>query len=98
MTPDCQVTDGQWKGEVPAPENVEIIRYLDVVRPAPSDEGYLSDQFDVGFLLKELAKVEDVKKKVVSVAKALRDHNLPSSNEHWESFKKTLASFMDISQ
>ena len=26
------VSGGQWKGETPAPENVEIIQYLDVLR------------------------------------------------------------------
>ena len=28
------VSGGQWEGETPAPENVEIIAYLDAIRPS----------------------------------------------------------------
>jgi hypothetical protein len=49
------VTGGQWEGETPAPENVEIIAYLDAVRPIPSDEQYIpSLEFDVLVVLRSL--------------------------------------------
>lgn len=47
------VSDGKWKDETPAPENVEIICYLDSVRPVPSDEQYLQ-RFDVFAILHQL--------------------------------------------
>ena len=39
-------------GETPAPENVEIIAYLDAIRPIPSNEQYL--EFDVLSILQSL--------------------------------------------
>ena len=49
-----QVSAGGWKGEIPAPENVEIINYLNIVRPTPSDEQYLPAFCDVVALLQQL--------------------------------------------
>ena len=54
-----QVTAGQWKNETPAPENVEIINYLDAVRPVPSDEQYLPHNFNMADLLKKLVEISD---------------------------------------
>ena len=49
------MTGGQWEGETPAPENVEIIAYLDALRPIPSDEQYiLFIEFDIAKVLKAL--------------------------------------------
>jgi hypothetical protein len=49
------VTRGQWEGETPAPENVEIIAYLDALRPIPCDEQYIPHlEFDVIKVLKAL--------------------------------------------
>ena len=50
------MTAGQWKNETPAPENVEIIKYLDAIRPVPSDEQYLPPSFDIAELLRKLVK------------------------------------------
>ena len=50
------MTAGQWKNETPAPENVEIIKYLDAIRPVPSDEQYLPPSFDVAELLRKLVE------------------------------------------
>ena len=47
------VSGGKWKNETPAPENVEIIGYLNSVRPVPSDEMYLQ-AFDVLEILRQL--------------------------------------------
>ena len=50
----------QWKGETPDPENVEIIAYLDAIRPIPSNEQYLpSLEFDVLRILQSLAGSSD---------------------------------------
>ena len=51
---------GQWEGETPAPENVEIIEYLNAIRPIPSNEQYLpSLEFDVLSILQSLASSSD---------------------------------------
>ena len=51
------VSGGKWKDETPAPENVEIIRYLDTIRPVPSDEQFLA-RFDVIAILHNLKTLE----------------------------------------
>ena len=49
------VTGGQWEGETPSPENVEIIAFLDALRPIPSDEQYIPFiEFDIAKVLKAL--------------------------------------------
>lgn len=54
------VSKGQWKGEIPAPKNVEIIAYLNAVRPVPSDETYIpSLEFDLLPLFKSLSCFSD---------------------------------------
>ena len=56
----CGLGGGQWEGETPAPENVEIIAYLDAIRPNPSNEQYLpSLEFDVLSILQSLAGSSD---------------------------------------
>ena len=49
-----QVSEGRWKGEVPAPENVAIIKYLNTIRPTPTDEQYLPTFCDVLKLFQQL--------------------------------------------
>lgn len=71
-----QVSEGMWAGEEPATENVEIIHYLDAVRPVTTEEAYLSDQFNVSTLFTELADVEGAKDSVVTIATILRDQEM----------------------
>ena len=52
------VSGGKWKNETPAPENVEIIHYLNAIRPVPSDEQYLP-QYDVAKILFQLKEFEE---------------------------------------
>ena len=89
------MSEGQWEGETPAPENVEIINYLDAVRPAPSDEVYLSDSFDVAQLLVKLAALEIVEAngKVVAIATALKDQDILSEDKggYLKVWRETLA-------
>ena len=53
------MSDGNWKGEVPALENIEIINYLNAIRPLPCDEQYLSSSYDVIQLLCKLKDLGD---------------------------------------
>ncbi len=92
-----QVTDGLWEGETPAPENVEIIHYLDTVRPVTTEEGYLSDQFNVATLLSGLATVDGVRGTVVAIATVLRDQEIPTQDEAKElrDFKAAMTTLID---
>ena len=54
-----QVSAGDWKGEIPAPENVQIISYLNMVRPQPYDQQYISPAFDIASLLGQLKELGD---------------------------------------
>lgn len=89
------VTGGQWEGETPAPENVEIIAYLDAVRPVPSDEQYIpSLEFDVVKVLEALMLCGNVEAKtngeeVVKLWKTARNAT-NSSNRHVKSWLKQL--------
>ena len=48
------------EGETPAPENVEIITYLNAIRPIPSNEQYLpSLEFDILSILQSQAGSSD---------------------------------------
>ena len=69
----CQVSDGDWKDEVPAPENVQIINYLNIVRPLPYDEQYLSSSYDVTHLLCQLKGLGDrqIREEVMKIATAV---------------------------
>lgn len=87
------VTGGQWEGETPAPENVEIIAYLDAIRPIPSDEQYIpSLEFDVLGVMKSLAHSSDseVHGNVLEVMKVWRAANDASSNRHVDTWKKQM--------
>lgn len=53
------MSGGEWKGENPALENIEIISYLNAIRPLPCDEQYLSSSYDVIQLLCELEGMGD---------------------------------------
>ena len=87
------VTGGQWKGETPAPENVEIIHYLDAIRPVPSDESYLPGDFDIIGLFKKLCGLNDsqIKKSLEAVVATLRGVELKSTNEHVKNLTAALA-------
>ena len=78
------MTAGQWTNETPAPENVEIIKYLDAVRPVPSDEQYLSQNFDVAELLRKLVEVEDnqVRGSVKVILQRITSQKLSSKSSH----------------
>ena len=93
----AQVTDGQWKGEIPAPENVEIIHYLDTVRPAPSEEVYLADQYDLTSLLTDLAAVEGLKESVAAIAAVLGDQKLSTEDEasHLKALKENMTKLQE---
>ena len=67
------VSGGKWKkNETPAPENVEIIGYLNSVRPIPSDEMYLQ-AFVVLEILRQLkTKLNAVLEKAAWLMKALK--------------------------
>ena len=87
------VSGGQWKGETPAPENVEIIKYLDAIRPVPSDEQYLPTfKFDVFVLFTKLHGLKDseISEDLRAIVAMLEDVKLMSKNEHIASFKETL--------
>ena len=73
------VSGGQWKGETPAPENVEIIRYLDAIRPVPSDEQYLP-AFDVVALFEKLHGLSDpeISESLRAIVAVLEDGELKS--------------------
>lgn len=86
------VTGGQWEGETPAPENVEIIAYLDAIRPIPIDEQYIpSLEFDVLGIMRSLAHSSDseVHTNVLEVMKVWRATNA-SSNKHVDTWKKQM--------
>ena len=84
------MTDGQWKNETPAPENVEIIKYLDAVRPVPSDEQYLPQTFDVAELLKKLLALSDdqVTSSVKTILEKISSLDIRSKNGHVLEFLK----------
>lgn len=84
------MTDGQWKNETPAPENVEIIKYLDAVRPVPSDEQYLPQTFDIADLLKKLLALSDdqVTASVKTILEKISGQEVQSKNDHVVEFLK----------
>ena len=88
------VSGGQWEGEIPAPENVEIIAYLDAVRPVPSDEQYIPLlEFDVITVLQGLcscgdAEVRESGKEVVESWKEAG--KICGSNRHIQSWREEL--------
>lgn len=84
------VTGGQWEGETPAPENVEIIAYLDAIRPIPSDEQYIpSLEFDVLGIMRSLVHCSDsaVSANVLEVMKVWRAAGV-SNGRHVDSWRK----------
>ena len=91
------VTGGQWKGETPAPENVEIIAYLDALRLTPCDEQYIPRlEFDVVKVLKALVccgetEAEGNAKEVVKLWRNATNVT-NDSNHHVESWLRELKS------
>ena len=95
------MTDGQWKNETPAPENVEIIKYLDAVRPVPSDEQYLPQTIDVAELLKKLLALSDdqVTSSVKMILEKISSLDIRSKNGHVLEFLKEVDTLLkDIQQ
>lgn len=105
-SPDCEyhmpcssniVTGGQWKGEIPAPENVEIISYLDAIRPVPSDEQYIPLlKFDVLSILRGLCDCSDVmvRENGEKVVKIWKDAGMVCrNNKHVKFWKNELEKF-----
>ena len=92
------VTGGQWEGETPAPENVEIIAYLDALRPIPSDEQYIPFiEFDIAKVLKALTccRETEAEKNARDVVKLwMSAKNVTNvSNRHVESWLREIKSF-----
>ena len=97
------VTGGQWEGEIPAPENVEIIAYLDTIRPVPSDEQYIpSLEFDVLTLLQSLSLCSDrtVCDNVLGVVKIWKDAGVlcVSSSKHVQSWRRALDNLLMLKE
>ena len=82
---------GQWEGETPAPENVEIIAYLDAVRTVPSNEQYLPS-LGVFDLIELLLSSQDglVLESIGAVLSSLHSQELLSQNRHTVVLRKTL--------
>ena len=95
------VSGGQWEGETPAPENVEIIAYLDTIRPIPSNEQYLpSLEFDILSILQSLAGSSDDGLRgnvgdIVSVLSA-QGKVMKSRSRHLEGWEKGLQDFVAL--
>ena len=87
-----QVSGGQWKGETPAPENVEIIGYLDAVRPVPTDEPYLPS-FDIVNIFGKLCTLNDpqITGSLREVIRALRSQEVETKSEHVKTLMSDLA-------
>ena len=89
------VTGGPWEGETPAPETVEIIAYLDALRPIPADEQYIPDlEFDVLKVLEAViccgdAEAEGNGREVVEMWREARKVT-NSSNKHVQLWLKRL--------
>ena len=94
------MTAGQWKNETPAPENVEIIKYLDAVRPVPSDEQYLPQNFDIAELLKKLVEVGDdqVRGSVKVILQRITSQEVASKSSHVLAFLEEMGTlFKELS-
>ncbi len=94
-----QVSHGMWTGEEPATENVEIIHYLDSVRPVTTEEVYLSEQFDVATLLSGLAAVDSARESVKAIATILKDQQMLTQDaaKNLSKFREVMNTLMDSS-
>ena len=90
---------GQWEGETPAPENVEIIAYLDAVRPVPSNEQYLPSLGVFG-LIELLLSSQDglVRESVAAVLSSLHSQELLSQNRHTAVLRKNIDDLLQKQQ
>ena len=95
-TAPLQVTAGQWKNETPAPENVEIIKYLDTIRPVPSDEQYLPQNYDMADLLKKLVEVgdEEVRASVKVILQRITSQEVMSKSSHVSAFLEEMSTLL----
>ncbi len=90
------MTAGQWKNETPAPENVEIIKYLDAVRPVPSDEQYLFPNFDIAELLRKLVEAGDdqVSGSVKVILQGITSQRVASRSSHVLAFLEEMTALL----
>ena len=92
------MTAGQWKNETPAPENVEIIKYLDAIRPVPSDEQYLPPSFDIAELLRKLveggAKDGQLRGSVKVILQEITSQNVASRSSHVLAFLEEMSKLL----
>ena len=90
------MTDGQWKNETPAPENVEIIKYLDAVRPVPSDEQYIPQNFDIAELLRKMVEIGDdqVNGSVKVVLQQITSQEVASKSSHVLGFLEEMGTLL----
>ena len=90
------VSGGQWEGETPAPENVEIIAYLDALRVVPSDEQCIPHlEFDILEVLQAViacgdAEAESNGREVVKTWKESTSSVSNSGNKHVKCWFKAL--------
>ena len=86
------MSSGEWEGETPAPENVEIINYLNAVRPVPSDEQYLPAFCNVTQLLGQLLEFGDgeLAQAVRRVARAVLEYCAGVDTKELAIVKETL--------
>ena len=85
------VSGGQWEGETPAPENVEIIGYLDTIRLIPSNEQYLPSLDVLGLVQTLLTSKDDVvRESAREVVTMLKSQEVKSSSVHVTALKASL--------
>lgn len=87
------VVGGKWENETPAPENVEIIRYLNAIRPVPSDEQYLP-RYDVPKIFSQLR--EFGVEKVCELVKEI-GQRVTAAQEKWP-VQDPLLQFPDLTE
>ena len=90
------MTAGQWKNETPAPENVEIIKFLDAVRPVPSDEQYLPPNFNIAELLRKLVEAGDdqVRGSVKVILEEITNQRVVSKSSHVLAFLEEMSKLL----
>ena len=75
---------------------MEIIKYLDAVRPVPSDEQYLPQNFDVAELLKKLVEIGDdqVRGSVKVILQRINGQEVMSKNSHVSAFLEEMSTLL----
>ena len=94
-----EVTAGQWTGETPATENVEIIGYLDAICPIPSNEQYIPFlKFDIVDTLSKLVRSDDsvVCGNAREVVRQMKEFEVPSNIVHLKNLKSRLEGILAV--